>query len=149
MPKNRVFHRTEIDAIVDRIRNWPKETISWSDVCKIAESILGFRPSRQGMHQREPIREAFQAKKNNLRAKSKVTSPMPSSLAVASRRIGSLEAELSEVKAKNIRLNDCLQIWRYNAHLKGMTDALLNKPLPLIDREVGTPTASNPTRESK
>ena len=146
MPKNRVFRQTEIDAIVQVIRAWPKDTISWADVCKHATPILGFTPSRQGMNQRAPILEAFQARKKNLRVSTKQASPMPSSLAVAARRIGILNAEISELKAMNTRLMDRFQKWQYNAHLKGMNDATLDKPLPPIDREIDKAEANKPGR---
>jgi uncharacterized small protein (DUF1192 family) len=136
MPKNRVFRQTEVDAIVQIIRGWPKDTISWPEVCKTATPILGFTPSRQGMSQREPILEAFQTRKKHLRVTPKEAAPMPSSLAVASKRIGILNAEIAELKAMNTRLKDRLQIWQYNAHLRGMADEVLDKPLPSIDREI-------------
>jgi hypothetical protein len=143
VPKNRVFRQTEIDAIVQTIRAWPKSTISWADVCKEATPILGFTPSRQGMNQREPILEAFQARKKHLRVSPMQALPMPSSLAVAARRIGILNAEISELKAMNTLLKDRLQIWQYNAHLKGMNDATLDKPLPSIDREIDKQRRTN------
>jgi hypothetical protein len=139
-----VFRQTEIDAIVQVIRAWPTDRISWVDVCQKATPILGFTPSRQGMNQREAILEAFQARKKNLRVMPKEASPMPSSLAVAARRIGILNAEIAELKAMNTRLKDRLQIWQYNAHLKGMNDATLDKPLPSIDREIDKAEANKP-----
>lgn len=146
MPKNRVFRQTEIDAIVQVIRGWPKDRMSWDDVCKIATPILGFTPSRQGMNQRAPILAAFQARKKHLRVTPKEASPMPSSLAVAARRIGILNAEIAELKAVNTRLQDRLQIWQYNAHIRGLADTVLDKPLPLIDREIDKAEANKPGR---
>lgn len=136
MPKNRVFRQTEIDAIVQVIRAWPKSTISWDDVLRKATPILGFTPSRQGMNQRKPILEAFQAKKKHLHTTPDHTSPMPSSLAVAAKRIDILNSQIAELTSINTRLKDRLQIWQYNAHLKGMTETMLDQPLPSIDREV-------------
>lgn len=137
MPKNRMFRQTEVDAIVQLIRAWPTETIRWQEVCIKAALILGFVPSRQGLTQRDAILQAFQSKKKNLTLAPKVGSPIPSSLAVAAKRIGILNTEIAELKAVNMRFRDLFQIWQYNAHLKGMTEADLSKPLPSIDREVG------------
>lgn len=94
MARNRVFTQRDIDGIVTLIRDWPEETVKWGDVCAAAERVLGFKPSRQGLSQHEPILTAFQAKKGRLRIQPKAASPMPSSLAVASRRIASLMDEL-------------------------------------------------------
>lgn len=146
MPKNRVFRQTEIDAIVHLIRAWPNDKISWNDVCKKAQLILGFIPSRQGMNQREPILEAFQARKRHLRVTPDEAPPMPSSLAMAAKRIGILNAEIAELKAANIRLKDRMQMWQYNAYLKGVTEAILDKPMPLIDREIEKSKANRPGR---
>ena len=41
MARNRVFTQTDIDGIVSLIRNWPKETIKWGDICTAAERVLG------------------------------------------------------------------------------------------------------------
>jgi hypothetical protein len=147
LPKNRMFLQTEIDAIVQLIRAWPQDKISWADVCKMAQPILGFTPSRQGMNQRKPILNAFQARKKNLREFPKEASPMPSSLAMAAKRIGILNAEIAELKATNTRLKDRLQIWQYNAYLKGMTDVTLEKPLPMIDREMEKSESNMPSRQ--
>lgn len=138
MPKNRMFRESDIKAIVSLVRAWPKETISWADVCKQSEPLLGFRPSRQGLYQREEIREAFQAKQQGLRISPKEASPMPSSLAVAAKRIANLNAEVREKELMITRLRDRFVRWQYNAYKKGMTEADLDAPLPFIDREVGS-----------
>jgi hypothetical protein len=139
MPKNRTFRETEIESIIGIIRAWPKERITWSDLCARTEPLLGFMPSRQGLYQREEIRNAFQAKQKGLRISPKTAAPMPSSLAVASMRISNLNAQIREKDLIINRMRDQFIRWQYNAYLGGISEADLEKPLPGVDREVQQP----------
>ncbi|MDO8943847.1 MAG: hypothetical protein Q7U75_11735 [Desulfobacterales bacterium] len=136
MARERVFTQEEIDLIVDKIRTWSGETIKWGDVCTAAKDILGRKPSRQGLSQHEAILTAFQARKGRLRIQPKEASPMPSSLAVASKRIANLMAEKREWELERELFRRKFRTWQYNAHVKGMTEADLDKPLPIIDKDV-------------
>ena len=136
MARNRVFTGTDIQGVIELIRAWPKDAIAWADVCKKAEAVLGFVPSRQGLSQHEAIQTAFQARKQGLRIAPQKDRPMPSSLAVASARIARLNARIAELELENTRLRDRFITWQYNAHARNMTQADLDHPLPLIDREV-------------
>lgn len=146
MPKNRVFRDKEVEMIVQLIRTWPKESIGWADVCAKSMPILGFTPSRQGLSQRDPIFEAFRAKKKKLRVTPQGAAPMPSSLAVASNQIATLNAEIAELKAMNARFMDRFQTWQYNAYRKGVGVDTLDQPMPTIDREIGKAEAKKPGR---
>jgi hypothetical protein len=137
MARNRVFTEGDIAGVVNLIRGWPKETISWAEVCKRAEPLLGFQPSRQGLSQHDAILTAFQAKKGGLRIGPQKAMPMPSSLAVAADRIARLNATISELELENRRFHDRFITWQYNALAHNMTQAQLDKPLPQPDREVG------------
>lgn len=136
MARNKVFTARDIEAIVTIIRDWPKETISWDEVRKASVKVLGYEPSRQGLNQREEILLAFQAKKGRLRVQPKDASPMPSSLAVAARSIARLKAEKLELELQNKRLMERFRTWQYNASVKNMTEADLDKPLPILDKHV-------------
>ena len=136
MARNRVFTDYDIDGMVELIRAWPTDAISWSAVCKKAEPLLGRVPTRQGLSQCEAILTAFQAKKQGLRISPQQSTPMPSSLAVASERIARLNAKIAELQLENQRLRDKFITWQYNAHARNMTQADLDNPLPQIDREV-------------
>lgn len=136
MARERVFTQTEIDLIVDKIRTWPGETIKWGDVCASLKDTLGRMPSRQGLSQHEAIQAAFTARKKHLRIQPKQTSPMPSSLAVAAKRIARLSAENRELELQVQGLRERFRTWQYNAHVKDLTEAALDKPLPIIDKDV-------------
>lgn len=94
---------------------------------------LGLKPIHNG-HQ--SIKDAsFQAKKTGLKAWLQVATPMPSSLAVASQRISRLNATVDGLKEENARLRDSLVMWQYNAYKRRLSQAQLEEPLPIVDRE--------------
>ncbi|HJW25981.1 MAG TPA: hypothetical protein VJ576_13895 [Rhodocyclaceae bacterium] len=136
MARNRVFTKRDIDGVVGLINTWPNETISWNEVRDKVTPLLGFKPSRQGLNQHERVLTAFQSKKAHLRISPKQTSPMPSSLAVAAKRIANLLAENKRLELINKEMKDRFRTWQYNAHVFGMSEADLDKPLPLVDKDV-------------
>lgn len=143
MARNRVFTDIDIEGIVNLIRAWPKATISWAEVCKKSENILGFVPSRQGLSQHPAILTAFQSRKDGLHIAPQKDRPMPSSLAVASERIARLNAQIAELDQENRQLRDKFITWQYNAYARNMTQADLDNPLPQIDREVDASEKDN------
>jgi hypothetical protein len=60
--------------------------------------------------------------------------PIPSSLRVASERIARLENENQRLKREQSALLNQFVVWQYNAHVRGLTNVDLNRPLPTIDR---------------
>lgn len=136
MARERVFTKTELDLIVDKIRTWPGETIKWGDLCASLKDMLGRMPSRQGLSQHEAVQTAFTARKSHLRIQPKQASPMPSSLAVAAQRISRLLTEKRELELQVQQLRERFKKWQYNAHVKNLTEADLDKPLPIIDKDV-------------
>lgn len=135
MARNKVIRDGQVEAIVSLVRAWPKQRLAWSDVCNAAEPILGYLPSRQGLSQHEAILSAFQAKKKNLKVSPEAAAPMPSSIAVASKRIAALNARIAELEHQNALLRDRFIVWQYNASLR-MSMENLDRPLPEVDREV-------------
>jgi len=135
MARNRVFRNDEIEAVVNLIRAWPKPKLSWSDVCQQAESIFGFIPTRQGLSLHKSILTAFQAKKDGLQVYPEKSAPMPSSLAIASKRIAMLNARIGELERENDLLRDRFITWQYNASMR-MSQDELERPLPAVDRRV-------------
>lgn len=136
MARNRVFTDHDIEAIVNLIRDWPKESIAWREVCERAKSVLGYMPSRQGLSQHEAILIAFQARKRKLKVQPQKSSPTPSSLAIAAQRIARLQAENNELELQIKQFRHRFRVWQYNAHARNMTEADLDRPLPILDKEV-------------
>ncbi len=126
--------QADIDAIVDIIRGWPKDKISWEEICEASGNIIGRTPTRQTLNAHAEIKVAYAAKKGGL----KVYGPraaMPSSLAVAAQRIARLQTENDELRLKNDALLEQFVKWQYNAYKYGVKLHQLEENLPPIDRE--------------
>ena len=136
MAGNKHIKPNEVQAIVTVIRGWSKEKFSWAEVCDACTPFLGYKPSRQGLFAHQAIADAFDARKKRRRIAPNDTTPKPSSLAVAAKRIAQINAEKAELTLQNDRFRELFQVWQYNAYKRGMTEAELNDPLPVIDREV-------------
>jgi len=124
----------DIDAIVDIIRGWPTDKISWEAICEASEKVIGKTPTRQTLNAHAAIKDAYSAKKRGLKVQGPKTA-MPSSLAVAAQRISRLQTENDELKLKNDRLLEQFVRWQYNAYKHGLKEHQLNAELPRIDRE--------------
>lgn len=126
--------QADIDAIVDIIRGWPNDKMSWEGICEASAKIIGKSPTRQTLNAHAAIKGAYTAKKNGL----KVHGPrmaMPSSLAVAAQRIARLQTENDELKMRNDELLEQFAKWQYNAYKLDIKERQLNAELPRIDRE--------------
>jgi hypothetical protein len=122
-----------IEYIVNVIRGWSEEKLTWEGVCERVALTLDSSPNRQTLFKHKPIREAFVAKKKGLKINPRL--PAPSSLSVAAKTIARLRAEISELKLQNSAQDEQFLIWQYNAYKYGLTETKLNEPLPQIDRE--------------
>jgi len=124
----------DILAIVNLIRGWPEEKLTWSAICKAAEPLVGKLPTRQSLNAHEAIVTAYQAKKEALKGRG-TQKPRPASLNIAAARIANLESEIVELKEENRRYKQQFVIWQYNAYKHGMKEHQLNVSMPKIDRE--------------
>lgn len=135
MARNKHIRPQDVEAIVNIIRGWSDEKIGWDALCAACEPILNYVPTRQGLSAHQGIQDSFKARKAGLKVSIPNKGPLPSSLAVASKRISSLNAAVAELELKNDALSEQLTIWLYNARARGITIEQLNVPLPRIDRE--------------
>lgn len=126
--------QADIDAIVDIIRGWPNDKISWEGICEASAKIIGKSPTRQTLNAHAAIKDAYTAKKNGLKVHGPRTA-MPSSLAVAAQRIARLQTENDELRMRNDALLEQFAKWQYNAYKHGLKERQLNAELPRIDRE--------------
>lgn len=124
----------DVEAIVNLVRGWSSEKLTWQGVCSAAAKLLGREPTRQTLHRHEAIKAAYAAKKSGL----KVHGPRvatPSSLAIAAQRIARLQSINDELVQKNSALLEQFVRWQYNAYKHGLKEHQLNEDLPPIDRE--------------
>lgn len=126
--------QADIDAIVDIIRGWPNDRISWEGICEASANIIGRTPTRQTLNAHAKIKDAYAAKKSGLKVHGPRTA-MPSSLSVAAQRIARLQTENDELRLKNDALLDQFAKWQYNADKYGVKLHQLEEELPPIDRE--------------
>lgn len=126
--------QADIDAIVDIIRGWPNDRISWEGICEASANIIGRTPTRQTLNAHAKIKDAYAAKKSGLKVHGPRTA-MPSSLAVAAQRIARLQTENDELRMRNDALLEQFAKWQYNAYKHGLREHQLNAELPRIDRE--------------
>ncbi|MEO8023565.1 hypothetical protein [Polaromonas sp.] len=133
MSRNKHIRPDDVDAIVNIIRGWSEEKISWNLVCEQSKLILGYRPGRQGLSAHKAILMAFQARKTGLKQGPPPNVALPSSLAAAAHRLNAKDAEIRELKTRLAQLNQQFVVWLYNTRGR-LTMEQLNRPLPLIDR---------------
>ena len=126
--------KQDVEAIVNLILGWGEEKLSWEAVCEASEPLVGKKPTRQSLNNNQTIRDAFTTRKSGIRQLG-IHKPKPSNLNVAADRIAHLQAENDMLKKKNATLLEQFVRWQYNAYKYGMTEAKLNEPMPMIDRE--------------
>lgn len=124
----------DVDAIVDIIRGWSNEKLTWDQICEAAAKVIGKTPTRQTLNAHAQIKDAYKARKAGVKVHG-VRTGMPSSLAAAAQRIARLQTENDELKRKNAALLEQFVKWQYNAYTNGVKEHQLNKDLPRIDRE--------------
>lgn len=123
----------ELSAIEDTLYSW-EGAITWAGVCAKVEALIGKSVTRQTLSGNSVIKRAYDQAKSRSRNAPPIP-PSPSSLKVAADRVSRLESEIAALKLENSKLIEKFLRWQYNAHIKGLTEAHLDKPLPIIDRE--------------
>lgn len=124
----------DIDTIIDVIRRWPNDKLTWECICDSAAVVIRHRPTRQTLNAHKPIKEAYDAKKSGLQVHGPRTA-LPSSLAVAAQRIALKQSVIDELEARITAQQEQFVKWQYNAYKYGVLEHQLNEPLPRIDRE--------------
>ncbi|HBN9860918.1 hypothetical protein [Pseudomonas aeruginosa] len=123
----------DIRVLIDLIDAWTGK-LTWEGLCDKGGEVLGFRPTRQTLHSHNTVKAAFNDKK--IQQKNGFTpSKRPQSLAIAEQRIHKLESEKKRLIAENERLIERFVRWQYNAQKRGLSQAVLDAPLPVIDRD--------------
>ena len=128
-------HLTEhdIQVLIDLIDAWSGK-LTWDGLCDKGGELLGFRPTRQTLNSHRAVKSAFDNKKTQQK-NGVVPSKRPQSLAIAEQRIHKLESESARLTSENDRLIEQFIRWQYNAQKRGVTKAMLDEHLPLIDRD--------------
>jgi hypothetical protein len=123
----------DIRSMVQMVRDWPKgEPFKWDSICKGARSILGYEPTRQALHKKPALMNAYETKKKHLRAEvtklSKVARPR--STLDAMERIAKLQEDNDQLRSEVEKMAEIANRFIYNASINGLTREQLMKPLP-------------------
>lgn len=123
---------SDIERIVELLDGW-SDKLTWEALCEACKPLLGTAPVRQTLYRHARIRHAYKLAKERLRDASEGLK-VPPTLKAAAERIARLENENERLKRENNLLLEQFVVWQYNAHIHGLSDRDLNKPLPAIDR---------------
>ena len=130
----------DIAAIVEMLDGWTG-ALSWDRLIEAIAERFARRYTRQALFKHTRIREAFRGRKEGLRQQradgSRVTS---AELQAALDRIARLEAANERLAKENEQLLEQFARWAYNAHVHGMDEEALNRPLMPVDRKAGPAT---------
>lgn len=122
----------DIQVLVDIIDGW-EGRLTWDGLCDRAGEVFGFRPTRQSLNAHLAVKSAFSAKKSYVKT-GPTPSRRPSSLSYAEQKIRKLESEIERHKYENERLIEQFVRWQYNALKRGITKAMLDEHLLVINR---------------
>lgn len=134
--RSRNLGPNEIDLIVGMLDGWA-DALTWNHLIDAIELRLPFRYTRQALSNHEQISEAFRLAKARLLDRRTVgparKSKTPEEQALRS-RLARRDAEVIRLQAENQRLFERHVVWLYNAQLRGITEADLDRPLPPVHR---------------
>lgn len=116
-----------------------KGTLTWDALSEASLRAIGMNPTRQTLSRIVRIQDAFAAAKARIRVGDGEVRKVPHSIKLAADRIARLENENARLSRENAALLEQFVVWQYNAYVKGMTQAELNRPLPKVDRAVTIP----------
>lgn len=128
----RAITNQDVRSIIEMIRNWPKsEPFKWESICIGSQSILGYKPTRQALHKKPALMNAYQVKKKQLTlAKNKLSEvTRPRTTLEAMERIIKLQDENDQLKAEIAKMAEIAQRFIYNATVQGLKREQLMRPL--------------------
>ncbi len=123
----------DVRQMIDMIRAWPKsEPFKWEAICKGAQSILGYEPTRQALHKKPAVVNAYEVKKKFLRSEADKLSKVarPRTTLDAMERIAKLQKENDQLKAEVQTMAEIANRFIYNASIWGLSRDKLMAPLP-------------------
>jgi hypothetical protein len=126
----------DIAEIVSILDGWTG-ALTWELLIESIRQRRGQEYTRQGLHRHVRLRDAFRLRKAILSETEAFSPNRPDSieLQVELERNARLEGEVQRLKMENNHLLEQFARWAYNAHMRGLDEAFLNRPLPKIDRE--------------
>lgn len=131
MVRARNLHDGDIEMITSLLDGWVGP-LTWNALIDEVERRLHVRYVRQTLHKHVRIADAFRERQDALREDDGAVPEVPTSPELQS--IARLEAENDRLKAENQRLLEQFLVWAYNANSRGISEEVLSRPLPAVDR---------------
>ena len=116
---------TRIVRVISRLPGKP----TWREVVEGVERELGAEYTRQALHAHEAVRAAYTARRNGAPAKPG-SRPVSKALSAANGRVAASEARVEAARRREDALIETFARWLYNARAAGITQEVLDKPLP-------------------
>lgn len=125
----------DVAKIVEILDGW-SGTLRWELLVDAVERRLFARYTRQALNNHKRIKVAFSNRKSELARSDTTPTKSVSSpeLQLALDRNDRLSSENKRLKDENTGLLEQFVRWAYNAHLRGLDEEYLNRPLPRINR---------------
>lgn len=123
--------RKKIGVITSLIAAWTGK-LTWEALIEALRGQVG-RYSRQALSRHEAIQSAYTQRKHELRA-SESDIGTTTEVRDLIRQRDKAVAEIAEIKAANAVLVQRFRLWSYNASLRGIFEADLDRPAPPINR---------------
>ena len=132
LKRSRNLRDEDVRTIVSMLDGW-SGPLTWDRLIDAVYARLHCRYTRQTLHKHQNIKLAFEVRKKNLQSGE---APVRGSAQIqkALERIAKLEAENQRLQTENDRLLEQFARWAFNAYVRGVGEAELNRPLPEIDR---------------
>jgi hypothetical protein len=130
---SRAITDKDVRQMVEMVRTWPKnEPFKWESICKGARSILGYEPTRQALHKKPALVNAYEVRKKHLRSEADklINVTRPRTTLAAMEKIAKLQEENDQLKAEVARMAEIANRFIYNGSIHGLTRDKLMAQLP-------------------
>jgi hypothetical protein len=133
--RSRNLSPEDVELIVGLLDGWGG-ALTWKGLIESVERRLYFRYTRQALHAHQRIQDAFKLCKERLArgSRKKGEKHVSQEMRLLMERLARRDAEVERLKAENLRLMEQFVIWLYNAQIRGVGQAELDRPLPRVDR---------------
>jgi hypothetical protein len=134
---SRHLSETDCREIADLIASY-RGIITWNDVIALGEEVTSKTYSRQTLEKKDDIRTAYNVvigKDQGQGVGRHSKKPKSKELMVAEDRILRLVAKVELLEAIDAKHREQFIVWAENARKKGLSEADLNKELPVLHRK--------------
>lgn len=135
----------DIETAVKLLDGW-QDKLTWSSFLETFRQATGKSISRQGVHKNHPRivaaynegRNRHRSARQSQRTLSRITKTGDAVATLMAEKIERLKNENKTLKRENHALLEQFLRWQYNANSHGMTEEMLNRPLPSTEQGKGS-----------